>query len=87
MKIERYGSRNWAVYDDCGDLICITVYKKGAIEVVNRLSGEGRQNRSQPYINLKELSELEKEIRQLNRKFSNIFKEIKSGNKLTEAVL
>lgn len=87
MKFERYGSRNWAVYDDSGILICVTVYKKGALEVVNRLSGEGRQNHTQPPTNLKELSQLEKELNYLNRKFRNIFTELKSGNKLPEAVL
>ncbi len=33
----RYG-RFWAVYDSAGGLVCVTVYKKGAIEVVRRLS-------------------------------------------------
>jgi len=36
MRIERYG-RYWAVYD--GDiLICLTVYRKGAVEVIRRLT-------------------------------------------------
>lgn len=34
MEIRKYG-RNWAVYDG-DDLVCVTVYKKGAIEVVRR---------------------------------------------------
>lgn len=37
MKIEKYG-RFWAIYDAEGILICITVYKKGAAEVVRRLT-------------------------------------------------
>ena len=38
MRIERYGStRYWAVYANDGALICITVYRKGAAEVVRRL--------------------------------------------------
>ena len=36
MEIRKYG-RNWAVYDDDAELVCVTVYKKGAIEVVRRL--------------------------------------------------
>jgi YD repeat-containing protein len=39
MKVERYGrTRFWAVYDEAGALVCITVYKKGALEVVRRLT-------------------------------------------------
>ena len=35
----RYGrSRFWAVYDD-GKLLCVTVYLKGAMAVVERLTG------------------------------------------------
>jgi hypothetical protein len=38
MGIERYGNtRYWAVYASDGALICITVYRKGAAEVVRRL--------------------------------------------------
>lgn len=36
MKIEKYG-RYFAVYDHDGTLICVTVYKKGALEVIRRL--------------------------------------------------
>ena len=35
--IEKYG-RNWMVIDPAGQLVCITVYKKGALEVVRRLA-------------------------------------------------
>ena len=38
MILQKYGSRNWAVYDEYGQLICVTVYKKGAMEVMRRLS-------------------------------------------------
>jgi hypothetical protein len=34
--IEKYGSRNWAVYllgPDGPELVCVTVYKKGAVAV------------------------------------------------------
>lgn len=38
MIVEKYGNtRNWALWDDNDELICLTVYKKGAIEVKRRL--------------------------------------------------
>ncbi|BDI31470.1 hypothetical protein CCAX7_35210 [Capsulimonas corticalis] len=37
MRIKPYG-RHWAVYDAGGDLVCLAVYRKGAREVVRRLS-------------------------------------------------
>jgi hypothetical protein len=38
MRIARYGkTRYWVVYASDGVLICITVYRKGAAEVVRRL--------------------------------------------------
>ncbi|HLM69338.1 MAG TPA: hypothetical protein VK358_17495 [Longimicrobium sp.] len=38
--IEKYGkSRFWAVIDAAEELVCITVYKRGALEVVRRLGG------------------------------------------------
>ncbi len=40
MSIQRYKSgRYWAVYDEHGEMICLCVYKKGALEVVRRLLG------------------------------------------------
>ncbi len=36
MEIVRRG-RFWAVHDPHGQLVCVTVYKKGAAEVVRRL--------------------------------------------------
>jgi hypothetical protein len=36
MTIKRYG-RHWAVYDEQGALIAVTVYKNGALEVLRRL--------------------------------------------------
>jgi hypothetical protein len=38
VKIDKWPPRYWAVYDDDGELVCVTVYKKGAKEVVRRLS-------------------------------------------------
>ena len=38
MRIERYGkTRYWAVYDGA-TLVCVCLYKKGALEVLRRLS-------------------------------------------------
>jgi hypothetical protein len=36
MKIEKWDRRHWAVYDG-PELVCVTVYKKGALEVKRRL--------------------------------------------------
>jgi hypothetical protein len=36
--IGKYG-RNWYVPDPAGELVCLTVYKRGAEEVVRRLAG------------------------------------------------
>ncbi len=41
LVIERYGDRFYALYDG-QDLVCVTVYKKGALEVKRRL--EATQN-------------------------------------------
>lgn len=37
MRIEKWG-RHWAVFDETGALVCLTVYKKGALEVIRRLT-------------------------------------------------
>ena len=36
LVIERYGDRFYALYDG-EELVCVTVYKKGALEVKKRL--------------------------------------------------
>jgi hypothetical protein len=36
--VKKYGIRYYAVYDPAGELVCVTLYKKGAVEVVRRLS-------------------------------------------------
>jgi hypothetical protein len=36
MRITTYG-RFWAVYDHADVLVCVCVYRKGALEVVRRL--------------------------------------------------
>ena len=43
MYYEKYG-RYWAVYDELDVLICITVYKKGAVEVIRRLQQKESKN-------------------------------------------
>lgn len=35
---KRYGYRDWMVIDPQGELVCLTVYKRGAVEVVRRLT-------------------------------------------------
>jgi hypothetical protein len=46
MRIARYGNiRYWAIYDGAGALVCICLYKKGAEEVVRRLSNRSRMPR------------------------------------------
>ena len=40
MTIAKYGTRFWAVYDADGSLVCVCVYKKGAKEVLRRLTPE-----------------------------------------------
>jgi len=36
LSINRYGNRNWAVYFN-GELLAVTVYKKGAVAVCDAL--------------------------------------------------
>lgn len=45
--IRRYG-RFWRVLDPTGDLVCITVYKCGAREVVHRLCTDDMRGASKP---------------------------------------
>ena len=41
MSIRKYGGRYWAVYEGA-ILVCVCLYKKGALEVVRRLTGQAR---------------------------------------------
>jgi len=36
--VKRKNTRWWEVHDPAGELVCLTVYKRGAREVVRRLS-------------------------------------------------
>lgn len=39
MKVQKYQeTRYWAVYDENDELVCVTVYRKGAMEVARRLT-------------------------------------------------
>ena len=43
MRIAKYGqTRYWAVYDAENVLVCVCLYKRGAQEVVRRLTNTGR---------------------------------------------
>jgi hypothetical protein len=44
MRIARYGkTRFWAVIDADGTLVCLCVYKRGALEVLRRLQAVKHQ--------------------------------------------
>ena len=44
MRIERYGNtRYWAVRDSDSLLICLCVYKRGALEVLRRLQAREKE--------------------------------------------
>lgn len=47
MHYERY-KRFWAVYDGAGSLVCVTVYKRGAREIVRRLAATPLENTNAP---------------------------------------
>lgn len=44
MRLEKYkGGRHWAVYDG-QELVCLTVYKVGGLEVIRRLTTESNKS-------------------------------------------
>lgn len=55
MTIEKYSQRSWAVYDNAGELVCITVYKKGALEVVRRLESTCNDTSTDTITDIKKL--------------------------------
>jgi uncharacterized protein YaaR (DUF327 family) len=88
MRIEKYGDRNWAVYDNSNCLVCVTVYKKGAKEVVRRLSATGSDILAEANINYDGLTRLTKELKTVNRNFNQLVMEIKATESTpTKAVL
>lgn len=76
MKIEKYGFRHWAVYDDSEVLICVTVYKKGALEVVRRLSASGNETASRSYTDTGDILKVLQEIKTASSKIHKITKEL-----------
>ncbi len=46
-RIEKYGSRFFAVYDENDLMICVCVYRRGATEVVRRLQEAANQSPTQ----------------------------------------
>ena len=43
--VSKHGrSRFWAVRDEAGELVCVCVYKRGALEVVRRLADDVAPN-------------------------------------------
>jgi len=42
MSIRKYG-RYWAVYGSDGALICVCLYKRGALEVLRRLQAREKE--------------------------------------------
>jgi hypothetical protein len=49
MTVERWkDGRSWAVYDERGDLVVVTLYKRGAAEVVRRLSAPRHEETPPP---------------------------------------
>ena len=40
VSVRKYGGRYWAADDADGTLVCVRLYKKGALEVVRQLSGK-----------------------------------------------
>jgi hypothetical protein len=42
-RFEKYGTRFWAVRDPSNELVAVTVYRRGASEVVKRLSAMEEQ--------------------------------------------
>ncbi|HOW68822.1 MAG TPA: hypothetical protein P5186_29380 [Candidatus Paceibacterota bacterium] len=46
--VTRYGQgRFWAVRDTTGELVCVCVYKRGAVEVIRRLANLASANQLQ----------------------------------------
>ncbi|MHB8064565.1 MAG: hypothetical protein ACYDG2_18350 [Ruminiclostridium sp.] len=75
MKIEKYGLRNWAVYDNSDELVCVTVYKKGALEVIRRLDGTFGSTGT-PKQNTDDIKKFLKEIKLVSSKINEITKEL-----------
>jgi hypothetical protein len=44
LRFERYSRRFWAVYEG-DELLCVTVYKKGALAVIQRIRADAPEGR------------------------------------------
>lgn len=70
MYIEKYNtSKYWAIREDNNDLICVTVYKKGALEVIKRFELVEKE------IDCKFLEKLN-----INNEIDNVLKNLKTIN-------
>ena len=44
MEVRKRG-KFWAMYDDKGKMVCLAIYRKGALEIIRRLKDErGKDN-------------------------------------------
>jgi hypothetical protein len=51
MRIEKYkGSNHWGLYATDGSLICVTVYKKGALSVMQLIQSLMQQEEVQSHV-------------------------------------
>jgi hypothetical protein len=55
ISVTRYGTRNWAVYLN-GELLAVTVYKKGALAICTAL--ENARTQSSPRVEADSVSRL-----------------------------
>ncbi|WP_313559094.1 hypothetical protein [Ruminiclostridium cellobioparum] len=78
MRLEKYrDTRYWAVFDDTDELICLTVYRKGAQEVIRRLSLSPAGATSAVERTVPEgVKKLLKEMKSTSGKFNKLAKEL-----------
>ncbi|HYE10507.1 MAG TPA: hypothetical protein VEF53_10055 [Patescibacteria group bacterium] len=77
MRYEKYkNSRNWAVYDNLGQLVCVTLYRKGAQEVVRRLSDSRECVSPSPCSSNHEILKLVKDIKNSGKKLQQLTTEL-----------
>lgn len=79
MYLEKYNTSDyWAVREDNGDLICVTVYKKGSIELIKKLEiarDETSHKSLEKYnidVLIKTLKNIKKEINDLDKYLKKI---------------
>lgn len=80
-------SNYWAVYDNNDNLVCLTVYKKGAREVVNRLSGESNYSSEKSALMSNEIIRLGNEVKNLNKRFNLLLKAVQTVESLPNKVI